>query len=37
MIFLDLNAKITDFLNKKGQRFTRQEWLNQCPTATESA
>ena len=32
---IELNAKIEALLAKKGQRFTRDEWLQQYPRATE--
>lgn len=33
----ELNAKITDFLDKKAQCFTKEEWLQRYPAATEFA
>ncbi|KAL3468729.1 hypothetical protein BJX99DRAFT_265873 [Aspergillus californicus] len=31
----ELNAKINAFLTSKGQRFTKEEWLQRYPQATE--
>ncbi|KAJ9353658.1 hypothetical protein DTO280E4_7251 [Paecilomyces variotii] len=31
----ELNSKINDFLTTKGQRFTKDEWLQRYPQATE--
>ncbi|KKK13672.1 hypothetical protein ARAM_006030 [Aspergillus rambellii] len=31
----ELNARITDFLATKGERLTKEEWLEKYPEATE--